>query len=126
MCWVELLDREYLFVFDNEGLKTYNRQWLINLMIEIKTVYEGEFTNRKTEQFRQVDRGIQQLLEVGVTEKLLDSEGTTNHEKAHIVGHVPGRGGRIIARVFVNKRRRIEGGEMQHEMDPIKTFFMGG
>jgi hypothetical protein len=80
-------------------------------MTKIYTVYEGEYTTRRTEKFRQVNQGIQELLDHGVSEKEVSQEATGNHEKAHVLGHPPGRTGRIVARGICkspSKDRRME------------------
>ena len=93
-------------------------------MVEIKTVYKGEYTNRRTDKFRQVGKGIQRLVDVGVPEGWINPEETENHEKAHIVGHKPGRSGRMVARVLVNKRNKIKGWSMEHQVDPNEKLSM--
>ena len=95
-------------------------------MARIYTVYEGEYSSRRTVKFRQVDESIQELIDHGVSEKEIGPGSTANHEKAHILGHNPGRTGRITARVLVNKYNLIEGWWIEHDIEPKEKLSMSG
>ncbi|MFH1863336.1 MAG: hypothetical protein ABIJ85_00280 [bacterium] len=95
-------------------------------MTERKIVYRGKFTDRKTEQFRQVEKSVQRLLDVGVPGRWINSEKIINHEKAHIVGHEPGRSGRMVARVYISWRKKIKSWEIEHEVDLGEKLTMSG
>ena len=90
-----------------------------------RIIYQGGFTDRKTEKFRQVDEGIKSLLDFGVSEKWVEPLETANHEKAHIAAHEPGRKSRIITRVLVG-RRGIEGWSIEHDIDEDEKAVMPG
>lgn len=95
-------------------------------MAEIITLYRGEFTNSRTNQFRQVETATRKLLDRGLSKKWINYEKTINHEKAHIVGHEPGRSGRIISQVLVNKYNSVVGWYIEHEINPDEKLSMSG
>lgn len=85
-------------------------------MAEIKTVYKGEFTDRRTEKLRQILSAIRRLEEVGCSINDKEAEADRNHEMAHVVGHEPGRKGRIRAHVLVSNNNKILGWGVEHDM----------
>lgn len=85
-------------------------------MAEIKIVYEGLFTNRRSEKLRQTRIAIGTLREVGCPINLDEGMANEHHEMAHVVGHDPGRVGRMRAYVLISARNKILGWGVEHDM----------
>ncbi len=97
-------------------------------MTKVEALYIGEYTNRKTEKFRQIETAVAACIDV-VEKSGIDSadflgffEETRNHEKAHTVGFRPGRTGRIVARGAVDKEGCKFTIENELHPDELRSF----
>ncbi|HJY98402.1 MAG TPA: hypothetical protein VJ227_01670 [Patescibacteria group bacterium] len=84
-------------------------------MPRIETLYCGQFTNRRTEKLRQTREAIDKLINVGCAEIEIFKEALENHEMAHVLGHKPGRTGRIKAHVIV-ENETVKFCAMEHDI----------